>query len=173
MSILKSKLNNHFLKIKKRLSPTCVVSLISKLIGSFALILASSLLVYIFIIYPVEGDKASSLASMFGFAATLFAPIAALFLLDNWKEQTKYNALLGYIADIISEKSHLVEQLNEIRSDKDIFIYLDNLIINKRVKSKEVIQEELKLPKFNKIFTTLDFFHKSFFTQFHIIDSRN
>lgn len=73
-----------------KLTPIKDASLTRNLVGAFICILSFSLLTYILIIYPLEGDKASSLASMFGFAATLFAPIAALFLLDNWKIQKKY-----------------------------------------------------------------------------------
>ncbi|MBU3169587.1 hypothetical protein [Acinetobacter baumannii] len=71
--------------------------------GIFTCILSFSLLIYILIIYPLDGDKASSLASMFGFAATLFAPIAALFVLDNWKIQKKYEMEKEIIVKIIDK----------------------------------------------------------------------
>ncbi len=92
-----------------KLTPIREVSLHRNLIGAFTCILAFSLLIYIVIIYPLDGDKASSLASMFGFAATLFAPIAALFLLDNWKIQKKYEMEKEIIIKVI-DKTTLIDR---------------------------------------------------------------
>lgn len=86
---------------KLKLTPISDVSLVRNLFNSFVCILAYSILFYIILIYPLDGDKASSLASMFSFAATLYAPVGAFFLIDNWKSQTKYNEKLKILSDLI------------------------------------------------------------------------
>ncbi len=79
------------------------INLAIKMIATFIFVLVSSLLIYKLFIYPLNGDKASSLASMFGFAATLFAPLAAFILINNWKEQVKHEKALECLATAFSE----------------------------------------------------------------------
>ncbi|MBN6535080.1 hypothetical protein JZM39_04735 [Acinetobacter pittii] len=124
--------DSHLKKIFK-LTPISEVSLHRNLIGTFTCILAFSLLIYILIIYPLDGDKASSLASMFSFSATLFAPIAALFLLDSWKAQAIYNEKKEH-ADTILEvlsilKYSLIEKIDTINGLKKVkeFAVINNL----------------------------------------------
>lgn len=79
------------------------INLVIKMITTFIFVLVISLLIYKFFIYPLSGDKASSLASMFGFAATLFAPIAAFLLINNWKEQLKHEKGLESLSNAFNE----------------------------------------------------------------------
>lgn len=94
-----------FIKFLGKLKPISEVNLARNLISSFICILSFSLLIYILVIYPLDGDKASSLASMFGFAATLFAPIAAFILINNWKEQIKHEKALECLSGVFNEIS--------------------------------------------------------------------
>lgn len=92
------------------MTPLQETSLGRLLIGVFVCILSYSLLIYIFIIYPLEGDKASSLASMFGFSAMLFAPVAAYFLIDDWKNPLNFSIENDYKREIL-KKIRLIRPL--------------------------------------------------------------
>lgn len=96
------------------------INLAIKMIATFILVLVISLLIYKLFIYPLNGDKASSLASMFGFAATLFTPIAAFFLLDSWKEQKRFELKKEYVALILHDLrnlySNLINMLTHIKN---------------------------------------------------------
>ncbi|EHU2106863.1 hypothetical protein A1E39_RS09515 [Acinetobacter baumannii] len=107
------------------------INLARNLIISFICILLFSLLIYMLVIYPLNGDKASSLASMFGFAATLFTPIAAFILINNWKEQVKHEKALECLSNAFNEISqfhytlYYLKQSNKPDEIKKNFLVMD------------------------------------------------
>lgn len=132
------------------------VSLNRKLIGVFTCILVFSLLIYIVAIYPLNGDKASSLASMFGFAATLFAPVAALFLLDNWKEQVKYNEQINCLTAIHRNLHNIRNNIIDIR-EQDNYFYFHKLVRHLSTSKKENLNiENLKIQFDDYYFKEID-----------------
>lgn len=150
MSFIKSKKISKLAKMQyRKLTPIHEVSLARNLAGTFTCILAFSLLIYILLIDPLDGDKASSLASMFGFSATLFAPIAALFLLDSWKAQAIYNekkehadTILGVLSIL---KYSLVEKVDTINGLKKVneFAVINNLYYEYKNDNDDYITSEL------------------------------
>lgn len=145
------KLNELLIKQYNKLTPMNEVSLHRNLIGVFTCILAFSLLIYIVIIYPLDGDKASSLASTFGFSATLFAPIAALFLLDNWKDQAKYNEQINCLTAIHKSLHDIRNNIINIR-EQDNFFYFHKLVRQLVDNNKEYINIEKLRIKFEDYF---------------------
>ena len=141
------KLNQLLIKQYNKLTPMNEVNLHRNLIGVFTCILAFSLLIYIVIIYPLDGDKASSLASIFGFSATLFAPIAALFLLDNWKDQAKYSEQINCLTAIHKNLHDIRNNIINIR-EQDNFFYFHKLVRQLVNNNKEHINVEKLRIKF-------------------------
>lgn len=142
-----------FIKYLGKLKPLREVNLARNLISSFICILLFSLLIYIIVIYPLEGDKASSLASMFGFAATLFAPIAALFLLDNWKVQAKYNEQINCLTAIHKNLHDIRNNIINIR-EQDNYFYFHKLV-------RQLVHNDREQINFEKLRITFeDYFFK-------------
>ncbi|EXB27427.1 hypothetical protein J537_0584 [Acinetobacter baumannii 1437282] len=132
------------------------VDLFGKLIITYTFILALCFLLYALVVLPVNGaEKVNAIIGLLGWSATIYAPIAAFFLIDNWKDQTKYNATLNYITDIISAQSLLSEKLNEIRSNKDVFIHLTR-ILHDNPQNQNSYSEDLQTCSFTEIFSILE-----------------
>lgn len=123
--------------IKLKLKPIHEVGLVRNMVGVFVCILALSLLLYILVIHPMEGDKASSLANMFSFAATLFAPVAAILLINNWKHQVKHEKLMDCLAEVFKIFRTLHIRLLNLKLEKKYHIspYIYNEINNEDFKN--------------------------------------
>lgn len=155
-----------FSSIFRKLTPISNVSLIRNLFGSFLCIFSYSILIYIIFIFPLDGDKASSLASMFGFSATLFAPVGAWFLVVNWKEQTKYNEQLAILASMKTNLAKLENMLKEIQSNIQNLNFFEkllselqnqgNLFEGREDKVSEWNLGDFSYPDFHKIYETIE-----------------
>lgn len=79
-------------------------SFIVKLILTYLVLLAICFLFYALIISPVKDvDKVESIVGLLGWSATIFAPIAAYFLIDSWKQQKLYELKKEYIMYILQD----------------------------------------------------------------------
>jgi len=68
---------------------------------------------------PESGaEKVNAIIGLMGWSATIFAPIAAFFLLDSWKEQKRFELKKEYIAltlhDLRKLYSNLINMLTQI-----------------------------------------------------------
>lgn len=64
------------------------IDLIAKLFITYIFILALCFLVYSLVVLPTSGaEKVNAIIGLLGWSATIYAPIAAFFLLHNWREQ--------------------------------------------------------------------------------------
>lgn len=80
------------------------LSFIVKLTVTYLTLLAICFLFYALIISPVRNiDKVSSIIGLLGWSATIFAPIAAYFLVDSWKHQKSYELKKEYIMYILQD----------------------------------------------------------------------
>lgn len=101
--------------------------LIIKLFLTYIFLLALCFIFYSLIVLPTNGaEKVNAIIGLLGWSATIFAPIAAFYLIDNWKEQTKYNEQLSILSSMIDETMFLVKNLSEYRTDQKVAQHLTN-----------------------------------------------
>lgn len=101
------------------------VDLIGKLFISYVLILAICFLLYSLVVLPTnEAEKVNAIIGLLGWSATIFTPIAALFLLNQWKNQTHYNARLELLSLMYAELNQLTLKIIEYRENNPLAIFL-------------------------------------------------
>lgn len=94
------------------------VNLIGKLFITYAFLLVLCFLFYSLIILPETGAEiVNAKVGILGWSATIFAPIAAYFLLDSWKDQRKYELEYEYLSSIIKNLKPIYEELIIIRGN--------------------------------------------------------
>lgn len=128
--------------------------LIVKLLITYTLLLAICFIIYSLIVLPVTGaEKINAIIGLLGWSATIFAPIAAFYLIDNWKDQAKYNEQLSTLSSLINETFILVKNITDIRTNEKIGQHLvncyqlfsiENVLI---LKTKEEIKAEFNTSK--------------------------
>ncbi|TCB55591.1 hypothetical protein [Acinetobacter terrae] len=106
------------------------LSLIMKLAISYVLLLNFVFLFYVFNTDPSSDQTARGavFTNLLVWSATLYAPLAAFFLYDSWKEQKQYEITKELMIDVITVLSdlyikigkaiNLAERLKEIDNDK-------------------------------------------------------
>lgn len=133
------------------------LNLIAKLLITYLFILALCFLLYALVVLPHEGaEKVNAIIGLLGWSATIFAPVAAFFLLDSWKDQTKYNAQLELIANMIDELSQLSLKINAIRSDNKISAYLYRMYFGNKLVNEICNIPEFDIPNFSEIFQCIE-----------------
>lgn len=98
------------------------IDLIGKLLIAYIFILSLCFLLYSLVVLPTNGaEKVNAIIGLLGWSATIFAPIAAYFLLDSWKDQEKFKRTIEFyefgIASInksIANLSNLQEKYNVV-----------------------------------------------------------
>lgn len=107
------------------------VSLIAKLIISYALLLNFAFLFYVFNTDPGSDQtaKGAVLTNLLVWTATLFTPIAAYFFYDSWKEQKNFETDL----ELLKECD---ENLIRFKKDLDFICYKIIKIYNEYEKNK-------------------------------------
>lgn len=88
--------------------------------------------------------------SLFGGFATLTAAYVATKLVMNWKEQTKYNEQLALMASIVRETTSLQIELDEIRHNQSLGVYLCNstqYLLNHNLTTEALNQHIMELKK--------------------------
>ncbi|MDC4459925.1 hypothetical protein R4462_04470 [Acinetobacter baumannii] len=126
--------------------------LIIKLVITYIFLLAICFIIYALIVLPVTGaEKVNAIIGLMGWSATIFAPIAAFYLIDNWKDQAKYNEQLTTLTSMINETLFLVKNIIDIRTNQNIGQHLvncyhlfstENIFI---IKTKEEIKSEFRI----------------------------
>lgn len=111
------------------------VSLIVTLILTYLVLLDLAFLIFS-LTARENTDTASVVASLLGWTATLFTPIAAYYLLDSWKDQKKYELnknLIEKIIESVSSTQYLM--LNNMRYANELTKIDEKLIIFKNINS--------------------------------------
>lgn len=137
------------------------INLIGKLSITYAFLLSLCFLFYALIVLPETGAEiVNAKVGLLGWSATIFAPIAAYFLLDSWKDQTKYNAKLDLLTKMVDELFQLSTNIDLIRNNPDTFIYLLRMhnYSSKSDYEKEILglKDEFQLPTFSLIKSNLE-----------------
>ncbi|EXF56219.1 hypothetical protein J502_2646 [Acinetobacter sp. 1294596] len=130
------------------------ISLIAALVITYLVLLMIGFLIYTLIITPVQGaDITNAIVGILGWTATLYAPVAALFLLNNWKEQVKHDKALDCltqamnIINLIHQTMYGLKSKNrseeiitnfEVLDDIKFNIYMDNLIDEYKIENQKI-----------------------------------
>ncbi len=121
--------------------------LIIKLFLSYTCLLLLCFLFYALIVLPETGaEKVNAIIGLFGWSATIFAPIAAFFLLDSWKEQKKFELKKEYIAltlhdlrKLYSNLINMLTQISNIRSTEYKLVIVSNYLNNEKLSNIDLI----------------------------------
>ncbi|ENW61761.1 hypothetical protein [Acinetobacter baumannii] len=91
--------------------------LIVKLFLSYIFLLLLCFLFYALIVLPVtEAEKVNAIIGLFGWSATIYAPIAAYILLDNWKAQNHYTVIINIIIEMLDEIENFSKAITTLRN---------------------------------------------------------
>lgn len=122
------------------------VDLIGKLIITYVFILALCFLLYALVVLPVNGaEKVNAIIGLLGWSATIYAPIAALFLIDNWKDQTKYNEQLAILASMIDEIMLTTSNIIAIRNDLKVAAHITHSYTTLKTKNLELLKTKKQI----------------------------
>ncbi|RSO00960.1 hypothetical protein [Acinetobacter pittii] len=82
------------------------IELTAKLLITYIVILAICFLIYALVVLPTNGaEKVNAIIGLLGWSATLFAPLAAFILINNWKEQIKHEKALECLSNVFNQIS--------------------------------------------------------------------
>ena len=114
---------------------------------------------FIVIIVNIPGTKeidGALIANVFTGGVTLFAPIAAYYLLNSWKEQKRYEITKELMIDVATILSDVYEKIeksailaNSLKNIKDDKVILNNLINTNNLR---------KADDLNKIYTLINLY---------------
>jgi hypothetical protein len=109
------------------------IELIAKLIITYAFLLALCFLLYGLVVLPVNGaEKVNAIIGLLGWSATIYAPIAAFFLLDNWKDQKAYELKKEYISLVLHDLRPIFSKILIISTNTSNIEKVEKfLVINK------------------------------------------
>lgn len=95
--------------------------LIVKLFLSYICLLLLCFLFYALVVLPVtEAEKVNAIIGLFGWSATIYAPIAAYVLLDNWKAQNHYIVKINILIEMLDTIELFSKAIDNLRSE-DIY----------------------------------------------------
>lgn len=86
--------------------------LLTNLVSSFLILLCTCLFIALLINLKFNQDCATVITGMLGVCATLYAPIAAFFLYDSWKDQKQYELEKQYAEDTFKLISQLKTRIS-------------------------------------------------------------
>ncbi|CAI3144301.1 hypothetical protein MWMV18_MWMV18_01439 [Acinetobacter calcoaceticus] len=90
--------------------------LIVKLFLSYVFLLLLCFLFYSLVVLPVtEAEKVNAIIGLFGWSATIYAPIAAYILLDNWKAQNHYIVKINILIEMIDTIEKFSKAIDSLR----------------------------------------------------------
>lgn len=117
-----------------------------KLIITYLTLLTICYIFYALIVLPVsEADKINAIIGLLGWSATLFAPVAAFILINNWKEQVKHEKALECLTGLYNEISQLhftIFYLKKNNKPDEIKIQFNSMNLEEFINySKDVIKE--------------------------------
>ncbi|MDC4269026.1 hypothetical protein Q5M49_08410 [Acinetobacter nosocomialis] len=154
----------------------------SRLVALFLLyifLLAVGFYIYAVIIGKIDsGERGATIAGILGWTATLYAPVAAFFIIDIWKDQVKHQKALDHLSNAYSLVGKFNTTLQRLRLDRsythlgraynkteylEFFQYTSNLElqfseqVNLLIAIYDDIQNELSLYKLALGDESLDF----------------
>ncbi|MCL6176983.1 hypothetical protein [Acinetobacter baumannii] len=95
----------------------------SRLVALFLLyifLVAVGFFVYAVIIgKPGVGERGATIAGILGWTATLYAPVAAFFIIDIWKDQVKHQKALDHLSNAYSLVGKFNTTLQRLRLDRN------------------------------------------------------
>lgn len=90
--------------------------LIGKLLISYLFILALCFLLYSLVVLPINGaEKVNAIIGLLGWSATIFAPLAAYFLLDSWKDQERFKRTIELYEFGIQSINTSIDNLSKLQ----------------------------------------------------------
>lgn len=132
------------------------IYLIVKLFIAYIFVLGLCFLLYKLVVLPTSGaEKVNAIIGLLGWSATIFAPVSAFFLLDNWKDQTKYNAILDQVIKLTDELSKLSIEIDSIRSSPQVFSFLYKLFLAYKPENDKD-NTKFDMPDFTSIYQVLE-----------------
>ncbi len=94
----------------------------SRLVALFLLyifLVAVGFYIYAVIIgKPDSGERGATIAGILGWTATLYAPVAAFFIIDIWKDQVKHQKALDHLSNAYSLVGKFNTTLQRLRLDR-------------------------------------------------------
>ncbi|HCA5261412.1 hypothetical protein Q5X54_17530 [Acinetobacter baumannii] len=94
----------------------------SRLVALFLLyifLVAVGFYIYAVIIgKPDSGERGATIAGILGWTATLYAPVAAFFIIDIWKDQVKHQKALDHLSNAYSLVGKFNTTLERLRLDR-------------------------------------------------------
>ena len=115
------------------------------------------------LVYDIEMDAGSigAYANFLVFDATIFAPIAAYFFIDNWKNEKQYDLekeqilkVLDSLIKVSTDLNTIKINTNEIKKVKNEFYYAPNLITKNNINIQDFTGVYIK------IITDLNLYYK-------------
>lgn len=104
--------------------------LLIKLLSSFFTLLIFCLAIALLINLKFRQDCATVIVGMLGVCATLYAPVAAFFFYDSWKDQKQYELEKQYAEDILMTAISIHDELTrEYYSFLNFISYMQNKLI--------------------------------------------
>lgn len=166
----------------------------TNLISSFLILLSFCLVIALLINLKFQQDCATVIVGMLGVCATLYAPVAAFFLYDSWKEQKNFDTDLELLKecdenhirlkkelDIICNK--IIKIYNEYENNKNYYIahslykknleleskYLDNFFIHisRYLNFHEDKQFSLLVNEYHSMVIEILYINKDFVTEIY------
>ncbi|MEQ1307736.1 hypothetical protein [Acinetobacter bereziniae] len=99
------------------------IDLLGKLFISYSVILAVCFLFYSLVVLPITGaEKVNAIIGLLGWSATIFAPIAAYFLLDSWKDQEKFKRTIEFYEFGIESIHKSIANLNKLQDKYNVVL---------------------------------------------------
>ena len=126
------------------------INLIGKLFITYVFILALCFLIYSLVVLPTNGaEKVNAIIGLLGWSATIFTPIAAFLLLDQWKEQTHYNVRLELLSLMYKELNDLTLKIIEYRANNPLYEFLLSNYEHQKLKRVSELQNniDVKYPR--------------------------
>lgn len=122
------------------------IELVAKLTITYIVLLAFCFLLYTFVVLPTkDAEKINAIIGLLGWSATLFAPVAAFILINNWKEQVKHEKALECLTGLYNEISQLhftIFYLKKNNKPDEIKIQFNSMNLEEFINySKDVIKE--------------------------------
>lgn len=113
------------------------LSLIAKLLIAYILLLDFAFLIFALTAVP-STDVASITASLLGWTATLFAPIAAFIFYDSWKDQNLHNKLQDIVVTTHSSITNLRKNIIRLKMNKKFIKIEEYLSLDEDSFSKKI-----------------------------------
>lgn len=109
------------------------INLLAKLFITYILLLAICFLFYGLVVLPTNGaEKVNAIIGLLSWSATIYAPLAAFFLLDSWKDQKEYELKKEYISLSLHDLRPIFSKLLVISTNTNNIEKVDDyLVINK------------------------------------------